>query len=212
MESSSRNLTELLLAWGQGDANALHELTPLVYGHLHRLARHYIAGERSGHTLQATALVNEAYLRVVDCNAVEWRNRAQFFAVAAQLMRRILVDFARSRGNQKRGGGLHKTSLDEALLVSGRPDPDLVLLDDALNALAAVDPRKAQVVEMKFFGGLDEKEIAEVLKISVDTVQRDWRRKPPSGYPAQTMPPGRSGHRTGCFSDFSRKANSRKSP
>ena len=175
MESSSRNLTELLLAWGQGDANALDELTPLVYDHLHRLARQYIAGERPGHTLQATALVNEAYLRVVDCSRVEWQNRAQFFAVAAQLMRRILVDFARARGNQKRGGGFHKTSLDEALLVSGRPDPHLVLLDDALNALAAVDPRKAQVVELKFFGGLDEKEIAEVLKISVDTVQRDWK-------------------------------------
>ncbi len=175
MESSSRNLTELLLAWGQGDVSALHELTPLVYNHLYRLARHYIASERPDHTLQATALVNEAYLRVVDCGRVEWRNRAQFFAVAAQLMRRILVDFARSRGNQKRGGGFYKTSLDEALLVSGQPDPDLVLLDEALNALAGVDPRKAQIVELKFFGGLDEKEIAMVLKISVDTVQRDWK-------------------------------------
>jgi RNA polymerase sigma factor (TIGR02999 family) len=175
MDSGARNVTELLLAWRQGDPGALHELTPLVYSHLHRLAHYYLAGERPGHTLQATALVNEAYLRLVDCNRLNWRNRSHFFAVAAQLMRRILVDFARSRGNQKHGGGIHRTSLDEALLVSERPDPDLVAIDDALNALAAIDPRKAQVVELRFFGGLEEGQIAEILTISVDTVQRDWK-------------------------------------
>jgi RNA polymerase sigma factor (TIGR02999 family) len=175
MGSDDRLVTDLLLAWRQGDDGALSRLTPLVYDHLHRLAHHYIAGERPGHTLQATALVNEAYLRLVDCNRIEWHNRAQFFAVAAQLMRRILVDFARARGNQKRGGELHRTCLDEALVVSDRPDPNLVALDEALNALSAIDPRKAQVVELRFFGGLEEREIAEVLKVSVDTVQRDWK-------------------------------------
>src|ERR1700716_3750691 len=175
MESNPQHLTQLLVAWGNGDSEALGQLTPLVYDHLHRLARHYMAGERAGNSMQATALVNEAYLRLVDCDSLPWRNRAQFFGVAAQLMRRILVDLARSRGNQKRGGGAHKTSLDEALIVSHQRDPDLVALDDALNALALIDPRKAQVVEMRFFGGLDEREIAEVLQVSIDTVQRDWK-------------------------------------
>jgi len=175
MEPADANVTNLLLAWRGGNEQALQQLIPLVYSHLHRLARHYIAGERPGQTLQATALVNEAYLRMVDCDRIQWQNRAQFFGVAAQLMRRILVDAARARGNQKRGGGLHRTSLDEGLLVSDRPDSNLVAIDDALNALAAIDPRKAQVVELRFFGGLDEREIAEVLKISVDTVQRDWK-------------------------------------
>jgi RNA polymerase sigma factor (TIGR02999 family) len=175
MKSDGPDITELLLAWEAGDANALRQLTPLVYGHLRRMARHYMAGERPGHSLQATALVHEAYLRLVDCRRLEWRNRAQFFALAAQLMRRILVDFARSHRNQKRGGDVRKTSLDEALLVCGGPDPHLVELDEALNNLAAFDPRKAQVVELRFFGGLDEKEIAGLLNISVDTVQRDWK-------------------------------------
>lgn len=144
MDPGNPNLTELLLAWGAGDMNALDALTPLVYDHLHRLARHYMAGERPGHTLQATALVNEAYLRLVDSSRVRWQNRAHFFALAAQLMRRILVDAARSRGNQKRGGDMHRTTLDEALMVSGHPDPDLVALDEALVALTAVDPRKGK--------------------------------------------------------------------
>ena len=175
MDPESPNLTELLLAWGAGDANALYALTPLVYDHLHRLARHYMAGERPDHTLQATVLVNEAYLRLVDSSRVRWQNRAHFFVLAAQLMRRILVDAARARGSQRRGGDLHRATLDEALMISGHPDPDLVALDEALAALAAVDPRKAQVVELRFFGGLDEQEIAQVLDISVDTVQRDWK-------------------------------------
>jgi RNA polymerase sigma factor (TIGR02999 family) len=175
METGSANITELLLAWGGGDGKALGALTPLVYDHLHRLARHYMVGERPGHTLQATALVNEAYLRLVDSSKVRWQNRTHFFALAAQLMRRILVDFARSHGNQKRGAGMHQTTLNESLVISNKPDPDLVALDDALVALEAVDARKAQVVELKFFGGLDEKEIAQHLQISVDTVQRDWK-------------------------------------
>jgi RNA polymerase sigma-70 factor, ECF subfamily len=175
METGGANITKLLLAWGQGDADALAALTPLVYEHLHRLARHYMVGERPGHTLQATALVNEAYLRLVDSSKVRWQNRTHFFALAAQLMRRILVDFARSHGNQKRGAGMHQTTLNESLVISSKPDHDLVALDDALVALEAVDARKAQVVELKFFGGLDEKEIAQHLQVSVDTVQRDWK-------------------------------------
>ena len=175
MESASVNITELLIAWSGGDAKSLEALTPLVYDHLHKLARHYMAGERPGHTLQATALVNEAYIRLIDARRVEWHNRAHFFVLAAQLMRRILVDFSRSRGNQKRGGGVHRTTLDEALLVSSQPDSDLVALDDALLALAAMDPRKAQVVELRFFGGLEERDIAQILQISVDTVQREWK-------------------------------------
>jgi len=174
MESSAR-LTQLLLAWRDGRAGALEELTPIVYQHLHRIAQRYLAAEQPGHTLQATALVNEAYLRLVDCESLTWQNRAHFFGVAAQLMRRILVDFARARRNQKRGGGLHQTTFDEGLVVQGRSNADLVAIDDALNALAVIDKRKAQVVEMRFFGGLQEREIAECLKISVDTVQRDWK-------------------------------------
>ena len=175
MESRDANVTRLLIAWRDGNAQALEELTRVVYDHLHRLAQHYLAGERVGHTLQATELVNEAYLRLVDCGHLTWQNRAHFFGVAARLMRRILVDFARAQRNQKRGGELHQTSFDEALLVSDQPNPDLVAINDALNALAAIDVRKAQVVEMRFFGGLEEREIAECLKISVDTVQRDWK-------------------------------------
>jgi RNA polymerase sigma-70 factor (ECF subfamily) len=175
MESAGINITELLAAWSGGDVQALEALTPLVYDHLHKLARRYMARERPGHTLQATALVNEAYIRLIDSGRVAWRDRNHFFVLAAQLMRRILVDFARSHLNQKRGGARRRTTLDEGLLISSQPDAELVALDDALLALAAVDPRKAKVVELRFFGGLDEKEIAQLLHVSLDTVQRDWK-------------------------------------
>jgi RNA polymerase sigma factor (TIGR02999 family) len=175
MESSGTNITELLTAWSGGDARALEALTPLVYNHLHKLAQHYMSRESPGHTLQATALVNEAYVRLIDSGRVAWQDRNHFFVLAAQLMRRILVDFARSHLNQKRGGGRHRTTLDAALLISSQPEAGLVELDDALLALAALDPRKAKVVEMRFFGGLDEKEIAQILRVSADTVQRDWK-------------------------------------
>ena len=148
---------------------------PLVLEELRRLAGHYMKGERIGHTLQATALVNEVYLRLIEVNKVQWQNRAHFFAMAARLMRRILVDAARSRGYQKRGGGVTMVSLDEALVVSHEPNDNLVAVDDALTALAAVDPRKSQVVEMRFFGGLTLEETAEALQVSRDTVKRDWK-------------------------------------
>lgn len=175
MGSPTANITELLTAWSGGDAAALEALTPLVYDHLHRLAKHYMARERPGHTLQATALVNEAYVRLVDGSRVAWRDRNHFFVLAAQLMRRILVDFARAHLNQRRGGSRRRTTLDEGLLISSQPDAELVALDEALLALAGVDPRKAKVIEMRFFGGLDEREIAQILRVSVDTVQRDWK-------------------------------------
>jgi RNA polymerase sigma factor (TIGR02999 family) len=165
----------LLLAWSAGDEHALERLTPIVYHELHRLANAYLARERPDHTLQATALVNEAYLRLVDLQGVGWQGRTHFFAVAARMMRRILVDFARSRGYQKRAGGEERVLLDDALAVEGKPGTDLVALDDALTRLAALDPRKSQVVELRFFGGLRAEEIAETLKISPETVTRDWR-------------------------------------
>jgi len=168
-------VTQLLLAWSQGEREALQKLVPLVHAELSRLAHHHMSGERTGHTLQTTALVNEAYLRLVDSSQVRWQNRAHFFAVSAQLMRRILVDFARSRNYLKRGGGAQQVVLDEAMLISQGPDIDVVLLDDALSALSAVDPRKAQSVELRFFGGLTEEEAAEVLKVSPETVRRDLR-------------------------------------
>jgi RNA polymerase sigma-70 factor, ECF subfamily len=169
-----QNPTALLLAWNRGEPNALDALLPLVYEELRRVAARYMKGERTGHTLQATALVNEAYLRLIDVQHVQWQNRAHFFAMAARLMRRILVDAARARGYQKRGGGATLLSLDEALVVSNEPGEDLVALDDALTALAVVDPRKSQVVEMRFFGGLTIDETAEALDVSRDTVKRDW--------------------------------------
>jgi RNA polymerase sigma-70 factor, ECF subfamily len=169
------NPTTLLLAWGRGDETALDQLIPLVHDELRQLARRHMARERPGHTLQATALVNEAYLRLIEVNQVRWQNRAHFFAMASRVMRRILVDAARARGYQKRGGGAETVSLDEALLVSGEPRQDLIALDDALNALAAFDLRKSQVVEMRFFGGLSVEETAEALHVSADTVMRDWR-------------------------------------
>jgi RNA polymerase sigma-70 factor (ECF subfamily) len=165
----------LLLAWNRGEPEALEALLPLVYDELRRLAARYLRGERDGHTLQATALVNEAYLRLIEVRQVQWQNRAHFFAMAARLMRRILVDAARARGYQKRGGGAHTLSLDEALIVPVEPGDDLVALDDALTALAAIDPRKSQVVEMRFFGGLNIDETAEALNVSRDTVKRDWK-------------------------------------
>jgi len=171
---STHEVTQLLKAWTGGDEQALEKLTPLVYEQLHRVAQRYMAGERSGHTLQTTALVNEVYLRLVDCGQVNWQDRAHFLAVSAQLMRRILIDFARSRGYQKRGGAVPHLSLEEAPSVGCEPDTNLVALDDALRALGATDERKGKVVELRFFGGLSVEETAEVLKVSVATVMRDW--------------------------------------
>jgi RNA polymerase sigma factor (TIGR02999 family) len=170
----ANDISAILRAWSDGDRSALDRLTPIVYAELRRLARRYMRGERAGNSLQTTALVHEAYIRLVDYERMQWQNRAHFFAVSAQLMRRILVDHAR-RHNLKRGGGLAHVALEEAAIVGGEQDGDLVALDDALNALARIDPRKVQVVEMRFFGGLDVEETAEVLKISPVTVKRDWR-------------------------------------
>jgi RNA polymerase sigma-70 factor (ECF subfamily) len=167
------DISGLLRAWSDGDAGALEQLTPIVYDELHRLARHYMNGERPGQSLQATALVNEAYLRLVDYTRMRWQNRAHFFAVSAQLMRRILVDHAR-RHNLKRGGAVPHVSLEEAAMVSGDRTTDLVALDDAMIALARFDARKARVVEMRFFGGLSVEETASVLDVSSVTVMRDW--------------------------------------
>jgi RNA polymerase sigma factor (TIGR02999 family) len=165
----------LLVDWRNGDQGALEQLIPLVHEELRRVARRHMAHERVGHTLQATALVNEAYVRLIDIRQVNWQDRTHFFAMSSRLMRRILVDFARSKGSQKRGAGANKVSLDEALIVSTEPGADLVALDDALDALAVFDARKAQVVEMRFFGGLSVEETAEALNVSVDTVMRDWK-------------------------------------
>ena len=170
---SSNDATLLLRAWGAGDREALDHLTPIVYRELRRLAQRYMKRERPGHSLQATALVNEAYLRLVDYKHMQWQDRSHFFAVSAQLMRRILAEHAR-RHNLKRGGGVQHASLEESAVVGGSPTADLRALDDALNELARMDARKAQVVEMRFFGGLTVDEIAEVLRISPVTVMRDW--------------------------------------
>ena len=172
---SPKEITRLLVAWGDGDQSALEDLAPLVQEELHRLAHNYMGRERPGHTLQTSALVNEAYIRLIDWKNVRWQNRAHFFAVAAQLMRRTLVDFARDRQYLKRGGGAMRVSLGEAAAYTECRSSDLVALDEALTALAEVDPRKGQVVEMRFFGGLSIKEVAEVLKVSEETVMRDWR-------------------------------------
>jgi RNA polymerase sigma-70 factor, ECF subfamily len=173
LQDGSDDISQLLRAWSDGDQLALGELTPIVYAELRRLAHRYMRGERPGHSLQTSALVNEAYMRLVDYNRMQWQNRAHFFAVSAQLMRRILVDHAR-RHNLKRGRGVGHVSFDEAVVVSADPGVDLVALDDALKALARVDPRKVQVVEMRFFGGLSVEETATVLKVSPVTVRRDW--------------------------------------
>jgi RNA polymerase sigma factor (TIGR02999 family) len=167
-------VTQLLVAWGRGEGQALEQLTPIVYKELRRLAQWHMNGERPGHTLQATALVNEAYLRLVDINRIQWHDRAHFFAMAARQMRRVLIDAARKHGNQKRGGDAQKVSLAAGLIVPDRPE-DLVALDEALVALAQIDERRGRVVEMKFFGGLSVDEIAEVLRVSPDTVKRDWK-------------------------------------
>jgi RNA polymerase sigma-70 factor (ECF subfamily) len=163
----------LLRAWSDGDRDALDRLTPIVYDELHRLARHYMKRERPGHSLQTTALVNEAYIRLVDYKRMQWQNRAHFFAVSAQLMRRILVEHAR-RHNLKRGGGVPHVSLEETAMVGIDRAANMVALDDAMDQLARLDPRKVQVVEMRFFGGLSVEETAEVLKVSPVTVMRDW--------------------------------------
>ncbi len=171
---STRQVTRLLQAWCSGDQKALEELMPLVYGELHRLAHRYMQREHIGHTLQTTALVNEAYLKLIDASNVQWQSRAHFFAISAGLMRRILVDFARTRGSRKRGGDVRKVELDEACLASPGRDPDLIALDGTLTSLAAMDPRQAKVVELRFFGGLGVEETAEVLGISPRTVKREW--------------------------------------
>ena len=171
---SPHEVTQLLQAWSDGKQDALDELVPLVYEELHRLARHYMSGERPGHTLQTTELVNEAYVRLIDWKNVRWRNRAHFFGVAAQMMRRILVDFARSRHYAKRGGEARRVSLAEAAVVSAERGEDFIALDDALESLAVIDARKSRIVELRFFGGLSVGETAEVLKISSRTVMREW--------------------------------------
>ncbi len=175
MNESTHDVTRLLQAWRRGDSAALDKLVPLVYEELHRLAHCYMAREWANNTLQTTALIHEAYLRLVEANEIEWRNRVHFFAISANVMRRVLVEFARSRGSQKRGGGVRKISLEETAILAAEPDEDLLALDTALTALAAIDPRKAKVVELRFFGGFAEQEIAEALGISSDTVLRDWK-------------------------------------
>jgi RNA polymerase sigma factor (TIGR02999 family) len=171
----SASPTDLLLAWSRGEREAFDQLVPLVHGELRRLARRYMSRERPGHTLQATALVNEAYVRLLEVNRISWRNRTHFFAMAARVMRRVLVDFERARRNQKRGGGACQASLDEAFDLAAPENPNLVAIDDALQNLEAVHPRKSQVVELRYFGGLSLEETAEVLHVSRDTVKRDWR-------------------------------------
>jgi RNA polymerase sigma factor (TIGR02999 family) len=167
-------MTQLLIDWSNGDRTALDKLMPFVHDELRKLAHHYMSKERSGHTLQTTALVNEAYLRLVDQKSVRWENRAHFFGIAAQSMREILVEYARRRAAQKRGGDAQRIELDEAALLSDQPATDLVALDEALRELAAFDERKSRVVELRFFGGLTVEETAEVLGIHANTVIRDW--------------------------------------
>jgi RNA polymerase sigma factor (TIGR02999 family) len=170
----SHDITQLLQAWGKGDQSALEQLTPLVYRELHSLARRHMSRENEGHTLQATALIHEVYLKLVEFQSVRWQDRAHFYAVCARLMRRILIDFARSHGSLKRGGSNRKLPLEEGLIVSADIPAELTDLEQALTKLAQDDPRKSSVVELRFFGGLTVKETAEVLKVSPDTVMRDW--------------------------------------
>jgi RNA polymerase sigma-70 factor, ECF subfamily len=172
---SSDDITQLLLAWREGNQEALDELMPVVYEELRRQAHRYLQHEQKSNSLQTTALINEVYLRLLDCGKVSWQSRAHFFAITARMMRRILVDYARSRGYRKRGGGLEIITLDpDRILPIGR-DPDLVALDDALDTLAVQDERKSRVVELRFFGGLSIEETAEVLGVCCDTVVRDWK-------------------------------------
>jgi len=175
MTPGSHEITQLLLALSEGDGEALDRLAPLVYAELRRLTKSYMRKERAGHTLQTTAIINEAYLRLIDAGQVEWRNRAHFFRVAAGVLRQILLAMERERGCQKRGGGARQVSLDEAMMIDEALDEDMVALDEALGALAQFDVRKAQVVEMRFFGGLTEEAIAAALDVSTETVRRDWR-------------------------------------
>ena len=174
-EPSGDEVNRLPTSWSTGDVQARDRLIPFVYRELHRMARRYMASERLGHTLQTTALINEVYLRLVDFPQVSWQNRAHFFAVCAQLMRRILTDFARSRHYLKRGAAIFHIPFDEALFEGRNPPTDIVALDDALKALAVIDERKSQIVELRFFGGLSVPETAEVLKVSPETVMRDWK-------------------------------------
>ena len=173
-EATRKSITELLVAWSDGDRAALDELVPLVHSELRRIARNYMRGERKGHTLQTTALINEAYVRLVDQKHVRWQNRAHFLAIASELMRRILVDYARRRLYQKRGAGALQVTLGDAETIPVERTPDLVALDDALKTLAELNTRQAQIVELRYFGGLTEGEVAEVLKTSERTVRRDW--------------------------------------
>jgi RNA polymerase sigma-70 factor, ECF subfamily len=167
-------ITELLAEWREGNQSALDDLYPLVYDELHRLARRYMSRERKGHTLQTTALINEAYVRLVDQKNVQWANRSHFFAISAQIMRRILIDHARRHAYAKRGGGAQQVSLEEAATVTPEQGLELIRLDEALKSLAEMDPRRSQVVELRYFGGLNNEEIAGVLHISENTVTRDW--------------------------------------
>lgn len=176
MTSSSSSVSQLLIAWSKGDEAALEQLTPLVYDELHRMARRYMRGESPAHTLQTSALVNEAYLRLVDQRNVSWQNRSHFFGIASQLMRRILVDHARSHARQKRGGNAERLSLDGAAIFTKERGRDLVAIDEALIKLAELDPQKSRIVEMKFFGGLTNDEVAECLNVSSRTIEREWRK------------------------------------
>ena len=171
---SSHEITQLLLAWSEGDQAAFEQLVPLIHRELRRLAKGYMRQERPGHILQTTALINEAYLRLIDWKDVRWQNRAHFFGVAAQLMRRILVDFARAHHRATRGGAMRQVSLDEAAAVSVERAAEFIELDEALDRLAVIDPRRSRMVELRFFGGLSEEETAEALKVSPRTVRREW--------------------------------------
>lgn len=172
--TTQHEITRLLADWSNGDRDALEKLTPLVYDELRRLAGRYLRQERAGHTLQSTALVHEAYMKLVGQNNVRWQNRAHFFGIAAQMIRRILVDYARARKADKRGSGAEKLSLDEAIALPGGQDLDLVALDDALEGLAKIDPRQSRLVELRFFAGLTIEETAEVMQMSLATAKRDW--------------------------------------
>jgi RNA polymerase sigma factor (TIGR02999 family) len=174
-EPRSEDVTQLLVSWTEGNRQALDDLVPIVHAELRRLARRYMHAERLGHTLQTSALVNEAYMRLVDANRVQWQNRAHFFGISARLMRQILIDYARARRGDKRGGDLRPVPLDESMARGPQLDNDLVAVHEALLRLSEMDERKAQVVEMRFFGGLTEAETAEVLNVSPETVRRDWR-------------------------------------
>jgi RNA polymerase sigma factor (TIGR02999 family) len=173
---SSQEVTRLLLAWRNGDQEALERLTPLVYGELRRMAHRFMRRERPDHTLQSSALVNEAYIRLIDCHQVDWQNRAHFFGIAAQMMRQILIDHARRHARARRGGGLRQVSFEETAIVSVERAAELIALDDALNDLAAFDLGKCRIVELRFFGGLTNEEVGEVMGMTLRTVEREWRK------------------------------------